>query len=154
IARNMVTKWGLSDNLGPLMYEEEDKGGFMGTSRNANVSGEISKEIDHEIRALIDRNYKRATDILTEHSKELEAMTEALMQYETIDAEQIKNIMEGRPAGAPKDWADSDDKDKGSSAGAADETPVDAGNPDDMVKDDLSGDDSAKGSDSGEPKLH
>jgi len=155
IARNMVTKWGLSDNLGPLMYEEEDKGGFMGTSRNANVSGEISKEIDHEIRNLIDRNYKRAQDILTEHAKELELMTEALMQYETIDAEQIKNIMEGRPAGEPKDWQDSDDKDSDSTldASSSDGDVVEESKSD-MVKDDLSGDDSAKDAENGEPKLH
>jgi len=157
IARNMVTKWGLSDNLGPLMYEEEDKGGFMGTSRNANVSGEISKEIDKEIRNLIDRNYKRATDILTEHSKELELMTEALMQYETIDADQIKNIMEGRPAGEPHDWHDDDkdvDKDSGSSMSASDDAEVETVKKDDMVKDDLSGDDTVKETESGEPKLH
>ncbi len=154
IARNMVTKWGLSDSLGPLMYEEEDKGGFMGTSRNANVSGEISKEIDHEIRNLIDRNYQRATDILKDHSKELEEMTEALMKYETIDAQQIKNIMEGLPAGEPKDWQDSDDNSSNSSSGTEVESQSETEKEADMVKDDLSGENSDKDNENGEPKLH
>jgi len=148
IARNMVTKWGLSDNLPPLMYEEDDNGSFMGSSRNANVSGEISKQIDQEIRAIIDRNYKRASDILKEHANELELMTEALMQYETIDADQIKNIMEGRPAGEPKDWQESDTDDKNPKS----EDIVEPKDSDDNVVDDLSGDD--KVADSGEPKLH
>ncbi len=152
IARNMVTKWGLSDKLGPLMYEEEDNGSFMGSSRNANVSGEISKEIDMEIRAIIDRNYERATQILKDHSKELEEMTEALMKYETIDAEQIKNIMEGRPAGEPKDWQEPDDKpDTDASASSSGEDSAKESK-DELVKDDLSGD--AKESEAGEPKLH
>jgi len=150
IARNMVTKWGLSDNLAPLMYEEEDNGGFMGSSRNANVSGEISKQIDQEIRAIIDRNYKRAQDILQERSNELEIMTEALMQYETIDSDQIKNIMDGKPAGEPKDWdssdLDGDANSEGDVSAKADEAE------DNTVSDDLSGEDKAV--DNGEPKLH
>lgn len=158
IARNMVTKWGLSDNLGPLMYEEEDKGGFMGTSRNANVSGEISKQIDVEIRNIIDRNYKRAQQILLDNADKLEVMTEALMQYETIDSQQIKNIMEGLPPGEPKDWQERkpDDESSSGSSAAEDEveakTDADSDNKDDLVKDDLSGDKTE--SDSGEPKLH
>ncbi|QCU91100.1 ATP-dependent zinc metalloprotease FtsH [Thiomicrorhabdus sediminis] len=158
IARNMVTKWGLSDNLGPLMYEEEDKGGFMGTSRNANVSGEISKQIDVEIRNIIDRNYKRAQQILLDNAEKLEIMTEALMQYETIDSQQIKNIMEGLPPGEPKDWQERKPDDESSSGSSAAEddveakTDADSDNKDDLVKDDLSGDKAE--SDSGEPKLH
>nr|WP_127471770.1 ATP-dependent zinc metalloprotease FtsH [Thiomicrorhabdus aquaedulcis] len=146
IARNMVTKWGLSDNLGPLMYEEDDNGSFMGTSRNANVSDEVSKEIDKEIRNLIDRNYQRATDILKEHADKLEIMTDALMQYETIDAQQIKNIMEGKPPGEPREWGAVDDVSKPSNDEPA------ATNNIETVADDLSGDQSAP--DQGEPKLH
>ena len=149
IARNMVTKWGLSDNLGPLMYEEEDNGSFMGSSRNANVSGEISKQIDEEIRNIIDRNYQRATQILKDHSDELEIMTEALMKYETIDADQIKNIMEGKPAGEPKDWQEPKDDDSDTKADGA---KVEDESTEEMVKDDLSGD--ASDNTSGEPKLH
>jgi len=80
------------------------------------------------------------------------------MQYETIDADQIKNIMEGRPAGEPKDWHEVDDKDidkdSGSSVAASDESEVESVKKDDMVKNDLSGDDSGKETESGEPKLH
>ena len=150
IARNMVTKWGLSDNLPPLMYEEDDNGSFMGSSRNANVSGEISKQIDEEIRTIIDRNYKRSEEILRERASELELMTEALMQYETIDAEQIKNIMEGRPSGAPKDWEESDSEDDASLQGEESSSVIE--NNDDNVSDDLSSD--GKIPDNGEPKVH
>lgn len=153
IARNMVTKWGLSDNLGPLLYEEEDNGSFMGTSRNANVSGEVSKQIDVEIRNIIDRNYKRAQKILLEHANELELMTTALMTYETIDADQIKNIMEGRPAGEPKDWSDSNDDETYTTPG---ETPSEGESAESPIKnnvsDDLSGD--APSVEDGEPKVH
>jgi cell division protease FtsH len=146
IARNMVTKWGLSDNLGPLLYEEEDSG-FMGSSRNANVSEEISRSIDVEMRNLIDRNYKRAQDILKEHADKLEIMTETLMEFETIDAVQIKNIMEGLPPGKPKDWEDSDDEGSDSVA----EKALEEKKIDDVVSDDLSGDGVPE---QGEPKLH
>ncbi|MEA3404585.1 MAG: ATP-dependent zinc metalloprotease FtsH [Pseudomonadota bacterium] len=149
IARNMVTKWGLSDNLAPLMYEEDDNGSFMGSSRNANVSGEISKQIDQEIRTIIERNYKRAQDILKERANELEVMTEALMQYETIDSDQIKNIMDGKSAGEPKDWDSSDLDDDASSEG---EVEAKADEAVETVSDDLSGED--KAADNGEPKLH
>lgn len=152
IARNMVTKWGLSDNLPPLMYEDDDNGSIMGSSRNANVSGEISKQIDQEIRTIIDRNYKRSVDILKAHANELELMTEALMLYETIDAEQIKNIMEGRPSGEPKDWQESDSEDGKDLKGGDTEGAMDQADTDDSVTDDLSGDD--KAADNGEPKLH
>ncbi|VAW45564.1 Cell division protein FtsH [hydrothermal vent metagenome] len=150
IARNMVTKWGLSDNLGPLLYEEEDNG-FMGSSRNANVSEEISKSIDVEIRNLIDRNYKRAQDILKEHADKLEVMTETLMEFETIDADQIKNIMEGLPAGKPKDWDESDDEGFEQPENVAMEQVSKDEKSDDSVSDDLSGDGVPE---SGEPKLH
>jgi cell division protease FtsH len=143
----MVTKWGLSDNLGPLMYEEDDNGSFMGSSRNANVSGEVSKEIDKEIRNLIDRNYQRSVDILKEHADKLEIMTDALMQYETIDAHQIKNIMEGKPPGEPRDWGATDD-DSAKPKDSLVEEPVVT----DTVADDLSGEHSS--TEQGEPKLH
>ena len=150
IARNMVTKWGLSDNLGPLLYEEEDNG-FMGSSRNANVSEEISKSIDVEIRNLIDRNYKRAQDILKEHADKLEIMTETLMEFETIDAAQIKNIMEGLPPGKPKDWEDSDDENSESSVKDSKESVSEGVKSEEVVSDDLSGDSAPE---QGEPKLH
>ena len=106
LARSMVMKWGLSDKLGPLLYEEEEQGFLGSSSKTSSVSDETAKLIDSEVRRLIDNNYKRATDILTVHNDKLEIMAEALMQYETIDAEQIKNIMEGREPGEPKDWTE------------------------------------------------
>lgn len=106
IARNMVTKWGLSDSLGPLMYEEEDNGSFLGTSRNANVSEEISKQIDVEMRKFIDNNYDRAQSLLEENIDILHAMSESLLRYETIDAAQVKNLMERKEPGEPKEWSE------------------------------------------------
>lgn len=106
LARSMVMKWGLSDKLGPLLYEEEEQGFLGSSSKMLSVSADTAKLIDAEVRRVIDENYQRAYDILTEHKDKLEIMTQALMQYETIDAEQVKNIMEGREPGEPKDWGD------------------------------------------------
>ncbi|MBK5010457.1 ATP-dependent zinc metalloprotease FtsH [Pseudomonas sp. S60] len=109
IARNMVTKWGLSEKLGPLMYAEEEGEVFLGRSagsQQASVSGETAKLIDSEVRSIIDHCYATAKQILTENRDKLDAMTEALMKYETIDAEQIDDIMAGRTAREPRDWDD------------------------------------------------
>ncbi|WP_130537083.1 ATP-dependent zinc metalloprotease FtsH [Thiomicrorhabdus indica] len=152
IARNMVTKWGLSDNLGPLLYEEEDKGGFMGTSRNANVSGEVSKKIDEEIRNIIDRNYQRATQILTDNRDKLEVMTECLMRYETIDKDQVDRIMAGEEPGAPKDWIEPDDQPPVQKNESPTLEEMSEKKADDKVSDDMSGESNSGGSE--EPKLH
>ncbi|NQD78329.1 ATP-dependent zinc metalloprotease FtsH, partial [Pseudomonas sp. CM27] len=99
IARNMVTKWGLSEKLGPLMYAEEEGEVFLGRSagsQHASVSGETAKLIDSEVRSIIDQCYATAKQLLIENRDKLEAMTEALMKYETIDADQIDDIMAGR----------------------------------------------------------
>ncbi|WP_028632627.1 MULTISPECIES: ATP-dependent zinc metalloprotease FtsH [Pseudomonas] len=109
IARNMVTKWGLSEKLGPLMYAEEEGEVFLGRSagsQQASVSGETAKLIDSEVRSIIDHCYATAKQILTENRDKLDAMTEALMKYETIDAEQIDDIMAGRTPREPRDWDD------------------------------------------------
>ncbi len=107
LARNMVTKWGLSEKLGPLMYAEEEGEVFLGRSagsQHANVSGETAKLIDEEVRSIIDHCYGTAKQILTENRDKLDMMAEALMKYETIDAPQIDDIMAGRPPRAPRDW--------------------------------------------------
>ncbi len=107
IARNMVTKWGLSEKLGPLMYAEEEGEVFLGRSagaQHANVSGETAKMIDQEVRRIIDESYTTAKNLLTENRDKLDAMAEALMKYETIDSEQIDDIMAGRTVREPKDW--------------------------------------------------
>jgi len=109
IARKMVTKWGLSDKLGPLSYEEDDGEVFLGREmqqRHSSMSDETARTIDAEIRALIDRNYERAERLLKEHEEKLHLMADALMQYETIDVGQIDQIMEGRVPGPPAGWTD------------------------------------------------
>ena len=111
IARNMVTKWGLSEKLGPLTYSEDDGEVFLGRSvtQHKQVSDVTVHTIDEEVRKIIDRNYNRAKSILEEHEEKLHVMAKALMKYETIDHEQVKDIMEGREPRPPEDWDDSDD---------------------------------------------
>jgi len=111
IARNMVTKWGLSEKLGPLTYSEEEGEVFLGHSvtQHKVVSDETAHIIDEEIRSVIDRNYKRAEQILVDNTDKLELMAEALIKYETIDSEQIKDIMAGKEPRPPADWFDDGD---------------------------------------------
>ncbi len=106
IARSMVTRWGLSERLGPLTYGDEDQEVFVGHAMNKrnDISGETAKIIDEEIRSIIDRNYALATKILQENMSKLHLMAEALLKYETIDLEQIKDAMEGRVPREPSDW--------------------------------------------------
>jgi len=111
MARNMVTKWGLSDKLGPLMYSEEDEEVFLGMSAGtarAQMSDETATMIDEEVRAIVDDCYKAAKLILEENMDKLHAMVEALLLYETIDKNQIDDIMAGRKPRPPKDWDDED----------------------------------------------
>ncbi|MEX2499623.1 MAG: ATP-dependent zinc metalloprotease FtsH [Wenzhouxiangellaceae bacterium] len=112
IARNMVSKWGLSDVLGPLTYDENEDEVFLGRSvtQHKNVSDETHRLIDKEVRKIIDSAYTQAREILTEHDKQLHLMADALMQYETIDAHQIDQIMDGREPDPPKGWDDDGDK--------------------------------------------
>ncbi len=108
IARSMVTQWGLSDRMGPLSYSEEEGEVFLGKSygKQKTVSDETAQAIDSEIRAIIDRNYQRAADILKANEDKLHLMASALMKYETIDSGQIDSIMEGKEPGPPDDWSD------------------------------------------------
>jgi cell division protease FtsH len=112
IARNMVTKWGLSEKLGPLTYSEDEGEVFLGRSvtQHKQISPETAKTIDAEVRKIIDRNYKRAKEILKKHKKELKVMADALMKFETIDREQITDIMEGRSPKPPEGWEDRNKK--------------------------------------------
>ncbi|MFM8586474.1 MAG: ATP-dependent zinc metalloprotease FtsH [Gammaproteobacteria bacterium] len=109
LARNMVTKWGLSDKLGPLTYSEESGEVFLGRSvtQTKQVSDETAHAIDQEVRRVIQNNYEKARDILTTNLDKLHAMAEALVKFETIDESQIKDIMAGRPPSAPSGWDDS-----------------------------------------------
>jgi len=109
LARNMVTKWGLSTRLGPLTYSEDDGEVFLGrqVTQHKQVSDGTAHVIDEEIRVLIDANYKRAKEILESNMDKLHVMAEALVKYETIDETQIKDIMNGRTPKPPADWDDS-----------------------------------------------
>lgn len=106
LARNMVTKWGLSDKLGPLTYGEEEGEVFLGRTmtQRKELSDTTASAIDQEIRVIIERNYQRAEKVLTENIDKLHLMAEALIKYETIGEDQIKDIMTGKPARPPKDW--------------------------------------------------
>ncbi len=106
LARNMVTKWGLSEKLGPLHYGEDD-GAYPGTG-TPNYSGATSKTIDEEVRGIVDRCYKVAVGILEENRDVLEAMKDALMEYETIDSEQVDDLMKRKKVRPPRDWHDGD----------------------------------------------
>ena len=111
IARNMVTKWGLSERLGPLTYSEDDGEVFLGRSvtQHKQVSDVTAHVIDEEVRKIIDRNYDRAKAILVEHEEKLHTMAKGLMKYETLVLVQVQDIMEGREPRPPEDWHDSDD---------------------------------------------
>jgi cell division protease FtsH len=107
IARNMVTKWGLSDAMGPLMYDEGGEEVFLGRSAaqpSKAMSDETALSIDKEVRSIIDECYEKARSILEEHRGKMDMMADALMQYETIDSEQIDAIMEGKKPNPPSDW--------------------------------------------------
>jgi cell division protease FtsH len=106
LARNMVTKWGLSDKLGPLTYTEDQGEVFLGRSvtQHKQVSDVTAHVIDEEVRKLIDSNYQRAKQILESNLDKLHKMAEALIKYETIDESQLKDIMEGRDPKPPADW--------------------------------------------------
>ncbi len=109
LARNMVTKWGLSTKLGPLTYSEDQGEVFLGrqVTQHKQVSDGTAHAIDEEIKRLIDANYKRAQEILETNIDKLHVMAEALVKYETIDETQIKDIMNGRAPKPPADWDDS-----------------------------------------------
>ncbi len=109
LARNMVTKWGLSERLGPLTYSEDDGEVFLGRSvtQHKQVSDDTAHAIDEEVRRIIDSNYARAKQLLEDNIEKLHMMAEALVKYETIDEQQIKDIMAGREPRPPEDWDDS-----------------------------------------------
>ena len=124
MARNMVTKWGLSEELGPLLYSEDEGEVFLGrsaASQSKSFSGETAIAIDVEVRKIIDECYGRATKILEDHMPQLELMKDALMEYETIDADMIDDIMKGERPRPPADWSDSDSSSSDSGGSSATE---------------------------------
>ncbi len=110
LAHNMVAKWGLSEEMGPVMYDEDESHQFFGGPGQGGKlkSGETISKLDKEVRKVIDGCYAQAKQILEENRDKLDAMAEALMKYETIDADQLKDIMDGRTPRPPKDWEDGD----------------------------------------------
>lgn len=106
LARDMVTKYGLSEEMGPMTYTEEEDEVFLGraVTQHKHVSEETARRIDNVVRGVVDRAYHRAKEILTGNIDKLHTMAEILLQYETIDTDQIDAIMEGRKPGPPRDW--------------------------------------------------
>jgi cell division protease FtsH len=135
LAHNMVTKWGLSDNMGPLAYGEDEGEVFLGRSvtQHKSMSDLTVKQIDEDVRAVINRNYERAQNILEENIDKLHAMAKLLIKYETIDSDQIDAIMEGREPGAPRDWTDNSSNTPPSASAESDEEQPSSGKPADQL---------------------
>ena len=140
LARNMVTRWGLSERLGPLTYSDEEGEVFLGHSvtQHKKVSEQTQDLIDEEVRRIIDRNYKRSSALLKENEPRLHAMADALIRYETINVDQIKDVMEGREPRPPPDSSDQ---------------PPPGGDPE-VVEDEDDGKQSPSGSIGGPASLH
>jgi cell division protease FtsH len=129
MARNMATKWGLSDELGPITYGEDEDEVFLGRSvtQHKSISNETASKIDEVVRGILDRAYARSKELLTANLDKLHTMAELLLQYETIDAHQIDDIMAGREPGPPADWTK--DASKGSTPPPPPPPKGDAGSP-------------------------
>ncbi|MGA1326719.1 MAG: ATP-dependent metallopeptidase FtsH/Yme1/Tma family protein, partial [Rubrivivax sp.] len=106
IARDMVTRYGMTDELGPMVYAENEGEVFLGRSvtKQVNVSEQTMQKVDLEIRKIIDQQYAIARQLIEDHKEKMHAMARALLEWETIDSEQIDDIMAGKPPRAPKDW--------------------------------------------------
>jgi cell division protease FtsH len=132
MAHNMVKKWGLSEKLGPLQYDDDQEELFLGRNGMGGggklLSAETQRVIDEEVRSIIDTCYAKATKILEDNRDKLEAMKDALIEYETIDAIQIDDIMAGRKPRPPSDWHD-DDYYSGNKKPMDDRNAVDPGSP-------------------------
>ena len=122
IAKNMVTKWGLSEKMGPMSYSDEEGEVFLGRSvtQTKTMSDDTANDIDSEVRSLVDKSYSTATKMIKDNMDKLHAMTDALMMYETIDKDQIDDIMAGIKPRPPKGWDDKNDDDDKSSSNSSD----------------------------------
>jgi cell division protease FtsH len=112
IARDMVTRYGMTDELGPMVYAENEGEVFLGRSitKQVNVSEETMQKVDKQIRRIIDEQYAVARKLIEDHQDKMHAMASALLEWETLDSDQLDDIMAGRPPRAPKDWAPSASK--------------------------------------------
>ncbi|WP_163559932.1 ATP-dependent zinc metalloprotease FtsH [Halomonas sp. NO4] len=135
LAHNMVAKWGLSEEMGPVMYDEDESHQFLGGAGQGGKlkSGETTTKLDKEVRKIIDECYAKAKQILEENRDKLDAMAEALMQYETVDSTQLKDIMEGRQPRPPEGW---DDPSGGASPSGGETDPEPAPSQDEDEEDD------------------
>jgi cell division protease FtsH len=109
MARDMVMRYGMSDALGPMVYAENEGEVFLGRSvtKTTNISEETMRKVDSEVRRIIDEQYGIARKLIEDNQDKMHAMAKALLEWETIDGEQIEDIMQGRPPRAPKDWGGS-----------------------------------------------
>ena len=107
IARDMVTRYGMSDKLGVMVYAENEGEVFLGRSvtNTKNISEDTQKQVDAEVRRILDEQYAMAYQLIDENRDKMETMTNALMQWETIDADQVKEIMAGKEPSPPKDYS-------------------------------------------------
>ncbi|NLF55591.1 MAG: AAA family ATPase, partial [Thauera phenolivorans] len=128
LARRMVTQWGMSDTLGTMVYGEEEGEIFLGrqVTTHRNVSESTMQKVDAEIRRIIDQQYALARRLLEENRDKVEAMTAALLEWETIDADQIDDIMSGRPPRPPKPNSSAPARPRDDSPGAAPTAPAPA----------------------------
>jgi cell division protease FtsH len=128
MARRMVTQWGMSDVLGPMVYGEEDGEIFLGrqVTTHKNVSESTMQKVDAEIRRILDQQYAIARNLIEANSDKVEAMTQALLEWETLDADQLDDIMDGRAPRAPKPAAVPPTRPGDDSPGAAPTAPAPA----------------------------
>ena len=140
IARDIVTRYGMTDTLGPMVYAENEGEVFLGRSvtKTTHMSESTMQKVDQEIRAIIDQQYTVARDIIEGNRDKMDAMAKALLEWETIDADQIEDIMQGRPPRPPKDFDDvsSSSSSGGSSSGSAPAETSSEASSDDKTKGD------------------
>jgi cell division protease FtsH len=115
LARDMVMRYGMSDELGPMVYAENEGEVFLGRSitKQVNMSEQTMQKVDLEIRRIIDEQYATARRLIEDHKDKMHAMAQALLEWETIDSDQIDDVMSGRPPRPPKDWTPSPSKSGG-----------------------------------------
>ena len=106
IARDMVTRYGMTDALGPMVYAENEGEVFLGRSvtKTTNMSEQTMQKVDAEVRRIIDQQYALARKLIEDNQDKMHTMAKALLEYETIDSEQIDDIMAGKQPRVPKDW--------------------------------------------------
>ena len=106
IARDMVTRYGMTDALGPMVYAENEGEVFLGRSvtKTTNMSEQTMQKVDSEVRRIIDQQYSLARKLIEDNQDKMHAMAKALLEWETIDSDQIDDIMAGKPPRPPKDW--------------------------------------------------